>query len=71
LQNAKAKVEECKQKDMPYLRENLFVEPKYAASVESHIPNLLKELEKKELDISLVQNAYKKIKNEEVVFNDG
>jgi MoxR-like ATPase len=71
LQNAKAKVEEYKQKDAPYLRENLFVEPEYAVSVESHVPNLLKEIEKKELDITLAQNAYKKIKNEEVVLDDG
>jgi MoxR-like ATPase len=71
LQNAKAAIAECSQKDAPYLRENIFVEPEYAASVESHIPNLLKEIEKKELDITLVKNTYKKIKNEEAVFDNG
>jgi MoxR-like ATPase len=71
LQNAKAKVEECKNKDAPYLHENLFVEPEYAVGVELHVPNLMKEIEKKELDISLVQNAYKKIKNEEVMIDHG
>ncbi|MDR0583714.1 MAG: AAA family ATPase [Treponema sp.] len=71
LQNAKVKIEECKRKDAPYLRKNLFVEPEYAAAVEAHIPNILKEIEKKELDITLAQNTYKKIKSEETVFDDG
>jgi MoxR-like ATPase len=71
LQSAKAKVEEYKNKDAPYLRENIFVEPEYAAIVETHVPNLLKEIEKKELDLALIQNGYKKLKNEEVVFGDG
>jgi MoxR-like ATPase len=71
LQDAKASIEEYKRRDAPYLRENLFVDPEYADGVESHVPELLKEIEKKELDITLAQNTYKKIKNEVAVSDDG
>jgi hypothetical protein len=71
LQNAKAKVAERAAKDAPWLRENLFVESDYAVAVETHVPNLLKEIEKKELDITAAQYAYKRLKNEEAVFGNG
>jgi hypothetical protein len=44
----------------------LFVKPKLANIVESHIAATLKNIEKKKKKIREIQNGYKKLKDEEV-----
>jgi hypothetical protein len=63
----KAQIEQNRNKDLEHLRTNLFVKPELADIVESHITSTLKNIEKIEVDIRGIQNAYKKLKDEEVV----
>jgi len=63
-------IEQFRHKDLEHLRTNLFVAPKMANIVETHITVTQKEIEKIELEIKGIQNGYKKLKNEEVVLND-
>jgi hypothetical protein len=63
----KAQIEAYRNKDLEHLRSNLFVKPSLANTVESHITATLKDIEKIELEIRGIQNAYKKLKDEEIV----
>ncbi|MDR0475819.1 MAG: AAA family ATPase [Treponema sp.] len=58
-------IEEYRNKDLEHLRTNIFVDPALANIVESHITATQKEIEKIELEIREIQNAYKKLKDEE------
>jgi MoxR-like ATPase len=60
-------IEAYRQKDLDHLRTNIFVNPAFANTVESHITATVKEIEKLEVAIREIQNNYKKLKDEEVV----
>jgi len=62
-------LEEWLNNDFKQYCTNLFVEPAFANIIESHTIELQKEIEKLELKIRETQNAYKKLKNEEVIIN--
>jgi len=68
--NMKNVIEQYQNKDLQHLRTNLFVEPKFANIVESHITATQKVIDIIELGIREIQNGYKKLKDEEVVLND-
>jgi len=59
-------IEQYRNKDLQHLRTNLFVEPKFANIVESHITATQKEIDKIELEIREIQNGYKKLKDEPI-----
>jgi MoxR-like ATPase len=63
----KAQIEEYRNKDLKFLRVNTFVSPELANVVESHIIDVLKSVEKIEVEIKEIQNKYKKLKDEEIV----
>jgi MoxR-like ATPase len=63
----KEQIEARRKKDWKHLRTNAFVEPVKADIVESHVTETIKEIEKIETGIREIQNAYKKLKDEEVV----
>jgi len=63
-------IEQYRNKDLDYLRTNLFVDPALANIVESHITATQKEIEKIKLEIREIQNGYKKLKDEEVVLDE-
>jgi MoxR-like ATPase len=66
----KKKIEAYRAKGQEHLRTNLFVDPSLASFVEAHIAATIKEIEKTEIDIREMQNAYKTLKEEEVVLHD-
>lgn len=63
-------LEDYKNKDLMHLRTNLFVSPEYANIVEKHLTDTQKEIDKFEVEISKIQNDYKKLKDEETVDNN-
>jgi MoxR-like ATPase len=63
-------IETYRNKDLEHLRANVFVSPELANIVESHITKTTKDIEKIEVDILEIQNAYKRLKDEEKVIND-
>jgi MoxR-like ATPase len=63
----KEQIETYRKKDLEHLRTNAFVKPALANIVESHITATIKDIEKIEVDIRAIQNAYKKLKDKEVV----
>jgi MoxR-like ATPase len=66
----KKQIEAYQAKDSEHLRTNLFVDPSLASFVEAHIVSSVKEIEKTEIGIREIQNAYKTLKEEEVVLDD-
>ncbi|MDR1866931.1 MAG: AAA family ATPase [Treponema sp.] len=62
--NWKLQIEQYHNKDLKYLRTNLFVRPECAAVVESHITKTIKEIEKIEIEIRGIHHRYKIIKEE-------
>ncbi|MCL1994308.1 MAG: AAA family ATPase [Spirochaetes bacterium] len=66
----KSQIDEYRNKDLQHLRTNLFVAPASANIVETHISNTLNEIDKIEIEIKGIQNAYKKLKDEEIVVKD-
>jgi MoxR-like ATPase len=60
-------IEQYQNKDLEHLRTNLFVTPKLANIVESHITTTRKEIDKIELEIKKIQDGYRKLKDEEIV----
>ncbi len=65
--NQKEELESYKANNLQHLRTNLFVNPKLADIVESHLTSTRNEIEKFEIEIRKIQNDYKKLKDEEIV----
>lgn len=61
----KNKLENYRNTDLKHLRINLFVKPELANTVESHITETRKEIEKIEVETQRIQNDYKKLKDQE------
>jgi MoxR-like ATPase len=63
----KEQIEAYREKDLKHLCANVFVKPALANIVEFHVTETIKDIGKIEVDIREIQNAYKKLKDEEVV----
>lgn len=66
----KKQIEDYREKDLMYIRTNLFVSPALADIVEKHLIATNKTIEKLEVDIHGIQSSYKNIEDKEETITD-
>jgi MoxR-like ATPase len=65
LNERKAQIEKHRKQESKHIRDNLFVNSEYAATVERHIASACKEIDKLEVEIREIQHQYRHIQDEE------